>query len=136
MADSPPPPHDFTDHKQHMEWLVEREKYARSIPMIPKDLSQGSSSRALSSTVLQRALSNPFVPIGMAATVGCLIGMLAATVRRKPNQAQLYMRGRCLAQGLTVAALVGGAMFFGLKPEGVGVPDASATQISAEMNSA
>lgn len=72
----------------------------------------------------------------MAATVGCLIGMLAATVRRKPNQAQLYMRGRCLAQGLTVAALVGGAMFFGLKPEGVGVPDASATQISAEMNSA
>ncbi|VDO61723.1 unnamed protein product [Heligmosomoides polygyrus] len=97
---------------------------------------EGSSSRALSSTVLQRALSNPFVPIGMAATVGCLIGMLAATVRRKPNQAQLYMRGRCLAQGLTVAALVGGAMFFGLKPEGVGVPDASATQISAEMNSA
>ncbi|VDL80356.1 unnamed protein product [Nippostrongylus brasiliensis] len=130
---SPPPPHDFTDHKQHMEWLVEREKYARSVPMIPQDFSQGSHSKDISSTVLQRAMGNPFVPLGMAATVGCLVGMLSATLRRKPNQAQLFMRGRCVAQGLTVAALVAGAMFFGLKPEGVGVPDKPSTVFSGKF---
>uniref|UniRef100_A0A0N4VUJ1 HIG1 domain-containing protein n=1 Tax=Haemonchus placei TaxID=6290 RepID=A0A0N4VUJ1_HAEPC len=121
MTESPPPPHDFTDHKQHMQWLVEREKYAQTVPMIPQDFSKGSHSKSMSSTVLQRALSNPFVPIGMAATVGCLVGMLSATLKRKPNQAQLFMRGRCLAQGFTVAALVYGAIYFGLKPEGMGV---------------
>ncbi|KAK6026285.1 RNA polymerase Rpb5 domain protein [Ostertagia ostertagi] len=114
MPESPPPPHDFSDHKQHMEWLIEREKHApNTVPMIPRDFSKGSHSKAISSTVLQRALANPFVPIGMAATVGCLIGMLAMTVRRKPMQAQYFMRGRCLAQGFTVAALVYGAIYFG-----------------------
>ncbi|PIO66745.1 hypothetical protein TELCIR_11531, partial [Teladorsagia circumcincta] len=76
MPESPPPPHDFRDHKQHMEWLIEREKYAaNTVPMIPRDFSKGSHSKAISSTVLQRALANPFVPVGMAATVGCLIGL-------------------------------------------------------------
>ncbi|KIH57504.1 RNA polymerase Rpb5 domain protein [Ancylostoma duodenale] len=106
MPESPPPPHDFTDHKQHMKWLVEREKYSSTVPMIPQDFSQGSPNKSLSSTVLQRAMGNPFVPIGMIATVGCLIGMLNATIKRKPNRAQIYMRGRCIAQGLTVAALI------------------------------
>ncbi|KAK5983900.1 DNA-directed RNA polymerases I, partial [Trichostrongylus colubriformis] len=91
----------------------EREKYAHSVPMIPHDFSKGSHSTTLSSTVLQRALGNPFVPIGMAVTVGCLVGMLGATLNRKPHQAQLFMRGRCLAQGFTVAALVYGAIYFG-----------------------
>ncbi|PIO55570.1 hypothetical protein TELCIR_23042 [Teladorsagia circumcincta] len=40
MPESPPPPHDFRDHKQHMEWLIEREKYAaNTVPMIPRDFS-------------------------------------------------------------------------------------------------
>ncbi|CAJ0601025.1 unnamed protein product [Cylicocyclus nassatus] len=115
MSASPPPPHDFTDHEQHMKWQVEKEKYS-TVPLIPQDFSQGSNSSTISSTVLHRAMSNPFVPIGMIATVGCLIGMLSATIKRKPEKAQLYMRGRCLAQGITIAALVGGAILFGLKP--------------------
>ncbi|KAK6058378.1 hypothetical protein COOONC_04056 [Cooperia oncophora] len=82
----PPPPHDFTDHKQHMKWLVEREKYARNtVPMIPADFSKGSHSKSISSTVLQRALGNPFVPIGMAATVGCLVGLKPEGVGTPPE---------------------------------------------------
>ncbi|VDK46716.1 unnamed protein product [Cylicostephanus goldi] len=127
MPASPPPPHDFTDHEQHMKWQVEKEKYS-TVPLIPQDFSRefhlisvdvcnsdlekGSNSSSISSTVLHRAMSNPFVPIGMIATVGCLIGMLSATIKRKPEKAQLYMRGRCLAQGITIAALVGGAILF------------------------
>ncbi|EPB80362.1 hypoxia induced protein region [Ancylostoma ceylanicum] len=137
MPESPPPPHDFTDHKQHMKWLVEREKYSTTVPMIPQDFSQGSHSKSLSSTVLQRAMGNPFVPIGMIATGGCLIGMLNATIKRKPNTAQLYMRGRCLAQGLTVVALVGGAILFGLKPDGVGTTTQDAiSKFKGETNKA
>ncbi|KHJ86123.1 RNA polymerase Rpb5 domain protein [Oesophagostomum dentatum] len=112
MTDSPPPPHDFTNHEQHMKWQVEREKYA-TVPRIPQDFSKGTPNKSISSSVLQKALSNPFVPIGMGATVGCLIGMLVATIKRKPMKAQYYMRGRCIAQGLTVGALVGGAILFG-----------------------
>ncbi|CAI4227109.1 unnamed protein product [Auanema sp. JU1783] len=108
-----PEPHDFRDHKQHMIWLADRETYS-PVPLIPNDMSGGS--KAVSASVLQKAFSNPFVPIGMIATCGCLIGMLGATLKRNSKRAQFYMRGRVVAQGITVASLVCGAMWFGLTP--------------------
>uniref|UniRef100_A0A0K0DEB7 HIG1 domain-containing protein n=1 Tax=Angiostrongylus cantonensis TaxID=6313 RepID=A0A0K0DEB7_ANGCA len=114
MPESLTPSHASTDYKQHMKWLVEREKYRSAVPMIPQDFSQGSHSKRLSTTVLNRAISNPFVPLGMVATVGCLMGMALCNSKK----AQLYMRGRCLAQGLTVVALVGGALLFGIAWKG------------------
>ncbi|EFO83333.1 hypothetical protein CRE_07917 [Caenorhabditis remanei] len=122
-------PHDFRDHKAHMKWTQEKEAYRANIPMIPQDMSGGSRGQTAATTVLQKALNNPLVPLGMLATTGCLIGlflsqiftkteifsgMMVATLRRSSRDAQLFMRGRVVAQGLTVAALVGGAVMFGI----------------------
>lgn len=41
-------------------------------------------------------------------------GMMVATLRRSSRGAQYFMRGRVVAQGFTVAALVGGAVMFGI----------------------
>ncbi|VDM56935.1 unnamed protein product [Angiostrongylus costaricensis] len=98
MPESSTLSHASTDYKQHMKWLVEREKYSNAVPMIPQDFS--------------RKLLN------------------IVTVK-----AQLYMRGRCLAQGFTVVALVGGALLFGIKPEGMGVAtDVSLMSSHSEAN--
>ncbi|KAJ1346844.1 hypothetical protein KIN20_001754 [Parelaphostrongylus tenuis] len=134
MPESLPPPHDFTDYKQHMQWQVEHGKYSKAVPMIPEDFSQGSHSKKISTIIVHRAISNPFVPLGMLATVGCLLGIMKSMLKRESYKAQIYMRGRCLAQGLTVVALVGGALFYGIKPEGVGVfthPSSSSPQSEA-----
>ncbi|KJH43145.1 hypoxia induced protein region [Dictyocaulus viviparus] len=109
------PPNDSKDHMKHMQWLVETEKRPSVVPPIPPEYLRGSGGKDLHSLVLQRALANPLVPLGMVATVGCLVGMLNSVLKRESYRAQLYMRGRCLAQGFTVAALVG------IKPDGVGV---------------
>ncbi|CAI5448323.1 unnamed protein product [Caenorhabditis angaria] len=114
-------PHDFRDHAAHMQWTQERDNYKANVPLIPQDMSAGSRNVSNTSSVLQKALNNPLVPIGMATTVGCLVGMMVATLRRSSKDAQLFMRGRCLAQGFTVAALVGGAIMFG-----IGAPSESA----------
>lgn len=114
-------PHDFRDHKAHMKWTQERDDYRANVPLIPQDMSSGSRGQTASTTVLQKALNNPLVPLGMLATTGCLIGMMVATLRRSSRDAQLFMRGRVVAQGLTVAALVGGAVMFG-----IGAPTESA----------
>ncbi|CAL2039761.1 unnamed protein product [Caenorhabditis brenneri] len=107
-------PHDFRDHKAHMQWTQERDEYRANVPLIPQDMSGGSRGQTAATTVLQKALNNPLVPLGMLATTGCLIGMMVATLRRSSRDAQLFMRGRVVAQGLTVAALVGGAVMFGI----------------------
>ncbi|CAD5227507.1 unnamed protein product [Bursaphelenchus xylophilus] len=88
------------------------------VPMIPEDLLGGSSSNVNESKMYKKLTINPLVPIGMAATVGCLLGMCRATLNNNRMRAQYYMRGRCAAQFATVCFLVGGAMFLGLDPRG------------------
>uniref|UniRef100_A0A8R1DLK2 HIG1 domain-containing protein n=1 Tax=Caenorhabditis japonica TaxID=281687 RepID=A0A8R1DLK2_CAEJA len=107
-------PHDFRDHKAHMQWTQERDAIRANVPLIPQDMSGGSRGQSASSTVLQKALNNPLVPIGMLTTVGCLVGMMVSTLRRSSRDAQYFMRGRVVAQGLTIAAMVGGAVMFGI----------------------
>ncbi|XP_003743663.1 HIG1 domain family member 2A, mitochondrial [Galendromus occidentalis] len=51
---------------------------------------------------------NPFLPIGLLGTTLCLAFGLRAMMQGNRAQSQLMMRGRVLAQGATVAALVFG----------------------------
>uniref|UniRef100_A0A2R5LE53 Putative induced by hypoxia n=1 Tax=Ornithodoros turicata TaxID=34597 RepID=A0A2R5LE53_9ACAR len=57
-----------------------------------------------------KVLSNPFVPIGLIATVSCLVMGLNAMRTNQPVRSQMMMRGRVLAQGFTIAAILVGIM--------------------------
>ncbi|GMT26086.1 hypothetical protein PFISCL1PPCAC_17383, partial [Pristionchus fissidentatus] len=109
-------PHDFRDHKAHMQWQTEKNdwmKQNKGVPSIPLDMAGGSKA-ASSSVVLQKALSNPMVPAGMLLTTGCLVGMLVSALSRQNSmRTQWFMRGRIFFQGLTVAAMVTGAWMAG-----------------------
>lgn len=54
---------------------------------------------------------NPLVPIGCAATAGVLTMGLVSMVRGNNRRSQVMMRMRVAAQGLTVVAMVVGALF-------------------------
>ncbi|KAF8375178.1 hypothetical protein PRIPAC_81607 [Pristionchus pacificus] len=114
MSDSGP--HDFRDHKAHMQWQSEKNEWMKQnklVPSIPLDMAGGSKASS-SSVVMQKALSNPLVPAGMLATTGCLVGMLVSALRRQNSmRTQWFMRGRIFFQGLTVVAMVTGAWVAG-----------------------
>uniref|UniRef100_A0A7E4W7X0 HIG1 domain-containing protein n=1 Tax=Panagrellus redivivus TaxID=6233 RepID=A0A7E4W7X0_PANRE len=120
------------DRKSFLTWRVEpragpkehQQVSSRSfdtVPMLPSDvLASGGDSALAMNPVVKNALLNPFVPVGMLATVGCLCGMFKATLNRNQYRAQLYMRGRVGAQFFTVCVLVGGALWLGFNPGGLG----------------
>ena len=54
---------------------------------------------------------NPFVPLGLAATVFFLTNGLRHMALRNTEKSQMMMRGRVIAQGFTVVALVGGLFY-------------------------
>jgi len=54
---------------------------------------------------------NPFVPIGLAATVFFLANGLRHMANKNVAKQQIMMRGRVLAQSFTVLALFGGMWF-------------------------
>ena len=54
---------------------------------------------------------NLFVPIGLVLTVFCLGNGLRHMRLRNTRKSQLMMRGRVMAQGFTVVALVGGLLY-------------------------
>lgn len=68
-----------------MTWRVEerekppqkiRRNFGDIVPMIPTDMMSGSERSHEMNPLVKHALSNPFVPVGMIATVGCLFGMI------------------------------------------------------------
>uniref|UniRef100_A0A914Z3J0 HIG1 domain-containing protein n=1 Tax=Panagrolaimus superbus TaxID=310955 RepID=A0A914Z3J0_9BILA len=104
------------DHSNEKPQQKARRNFSEVVPMIPSDLMGGSERSNLMNPLVRSALTNPLVPVGMVATVGCLIGMCKATLNRNMYRAQLYMRGRVAAQFFTVCVLVGGALYLGFKP--------------------
>lgn len=52
--------------------------------------------------------SNPFVPLGLLATVTALGVGLRSMVKGQPKQSQMMMRTRVVCQGLTFAAILVG----------------------------
>eukprot|EP01135_Chromosphaera_perkinsii_P001239 Nk52_evm12s163 gene=Nk52_evmTU12s163 len=70
----------------------------------------------------RKFLENPFVPVGCFVTAGFLLGGVRAMKGGQKESSQFFMRGRVLAQGLTVVAILGGAVYAGMgsKPSSKG----------------
>lgn len=56
---------------------------------------------------IRKCKENPLVPIGAAATVGCLTMGLANLVKGDKLKQQYFMRGRVAAQGFTIVMIAG-----------------------------
>lgn len=63
----------------------------------------------------RKCSQEPFVPIGCLVTVGFLVGGLKSFRNGQTARSQLYMRGRVVAQALTIVAVSAGALM-GMKP--------------------
>ncbi|XP_037531298.1 HIG1 domain family member 2A, mitochondrial [Nematolebias whitei] len=64
---------------------------------------------------IRKTKENPFVPIGCLGTAGMLLYGLRAFHQGKTRQSQLLMRGRILAQGFTVVAVLAGVFVSAFK---------------------
>jgi len=64
---------------------------------------------------MRKTKENPFVPIGCLGTAGALMWGLRAFNQGKTRQSQLMMRGRIVAQGFTVVAIIVGVLSSALK---------------------
>ncbi|KAI6214353.1 HIG1 domain-containing protein [Aphelenchoides besseyi] len=107
-----------TESRQKRQIYQSNSLNRAGVPMIPEDLIGGSTNRVTENKVFRNMSINPLVPIGMLATVGCLIGMCKASLNNNKMRTQYYMRGRIAAQFFTVVALVGGAAYMGLDTRG------------------
>ncbi|XP_022852785.1 RING-H2 finger protein ATL48-like isoform X2 [Olea europaea var. sylvestris] len=63
----------------------------------------------------KRRVRNPFVPIGALITAGVLTAGLISFRQGNSNLGQKLMRARVVAQGATVALMVGTAYYYGEK---------------------
>lgn len=89
---------------------------------IGSDQETGQQQRDQVSTrdkFVRKFKENPFVPIGAAATTLCLAVGLVSFMRKRSDLSQTMMRGRILAQGFTVAGLIGG-LFYSAKGQAEG----------------
>lgn len=66
---------------------------------------------------LRKVKENPLVPIGMLATVGALVYGVSNFLIGNQKKQQYAMRGRVVAQGATVIALVGGLIFAAIREQ-------------------
>ncbi|NXQ54318.1 HIG2A protein, partial [Anthoscopus minutus] len=57
---------------------------------------------------LRKTRENPLVPLGCLCTVGVLAYGMICFKKGNTRRSQLMMRARVVAQGVTIAALVGG----------------------------
>lgn len=70
-----------------MTWRVQERQEAKPkarnfsdvVPMIPSDMIGGSEKSHRMNPLVKHAMANPFVPVGMVATVGCLLGRFCFT---------------------------------------------------------
>lgn len=103
---------------------------APSMPQIPFDFGQPPVIEGFNPTspgifqtetfkekFMRKFKENPFVPIGCVGTAGALMWGLRAFNQGKTRQSQLMMRGRIVAQGFTVVAIIVGVLGTALKPK-------------------
>uniref|UniRef100_A0A915CR18 HIG1 domain-containing protein n=1 Tax=Ditylenchus dipsaci TaxID=166011 RepID=A0A915CR18_9BILA len=100
--------------------MVAKEKTAEISQDIQKRISPHkdetqSEWKIFVDRVKAKSIQNPLVPIGLAATVFCLVGMGAAIKQRKSWKAQYFMRARIAAQTLTVIAAIAGQYAYSSK---------------------
>ncbi|CAA2989399.1 RING-H2 finger ATL48-like [Olea europaea subsp. europaea] len=63
----------------------------------------------------KKRVRNPFVPIGALVTAGVLTAGLISFRQGNSNLGQKLMRARVVAQGATVALMLGTAYYYGEK---------------------
>jgi len=66
----------------------------------------------------RKRIRNPLVPIGALMTAGVLTAGLVSFRRGNSQLGQVLMRARVVAQGATVALMVGTAYYYGESPWG------------------
>ncbi|VDM49283.1 unnamed protein product [Toxocara canis] len=96
------------------------EKYG-NIPAIPADIGYQSGKETggvKKGGVMQHAMGNPGVIVGMGLTALALLGMMRSSFIGDKIGAQKYMRYRIIAQFFTVSALVVGVTLFGATYKG------------------
>ncbi|XP_018531119.1 HIG1 domain family member 2A, mitochondrial [Lates calcarifer] len=79
------------------------------------DALQRNHDETFKEKLTRKTKENPFVPIGCLATAGALTYGLRTFQQGKSKQSQLFMRGRIIAQGFTVVALLVGVLTTALK---------------------
>ncbi|NXR40071.1 HIG2A protein, partial [Zosterops hypoxanthus] len=80
----------------------------------PPPLDPGSlptfTDEGFTEKFLRKTRENPLVPFGCLCTVGILAYGILCFKKGNTRRSQLMMRARVLAQGFTIAAVVGGMM--------------------------
>ncbi|KAI4336110.1 hypothetical protein L6164_014679 [Bauhinia variegata] len=69
----------------------------------------------------KKRVRNPWVPVGALVTAGVLTAGLISFRQGNSQLGQLLMRARVVAQGGTVALMVGTAYYYGENPWGTSV---------------
>ncbi|QQP56356.1 HIG1 domain family member 2A [Caligus rogercresseyi] len=109
-----------TPEKPQLNWISEPKKpseedpNANMNPLYYRDdmsfLRETTQPDSAGESLKQLFRDKPLVSIGCLATTGFLLAGLKSFYQENQGKSQLMMRGRVLAQGFTVAALVGGAL--------------------------
>lgn len=73
-------------------------------------MSTYSEEQTWRTKLKEKTKRNPFVPLFAMATFGTLVAGLAAFHRKNASLSQRLMRARVIAQGATVASMVGGGL--------------------------
>lgn len=81
-------------------------------------MSKPLTTETFSEKLVRKFSAEPLIPIGAIVTVGFLTAGLRAFHGGDSLTAQKLMRGRVLAQGFTVAAMLIGGAYLGYKPGG------------------
>ncbi len=78
-------------------------------------MSAPPADETFSEKLFRKCTNEPLVPLGTMATCYFLFNGMKAFHRGEKAKAQLLMRGRVVAQGVTVLAMAFAA-FYGMKP--------------------
>jgi len=93
------------------------EKVVGMIGLPPPKRDNGPPGETFGGKLQRKLKSDPLVPIGALCTVGFLSFGLRSFHRGNALEAQKLMRGRVIAQGVTVFIMLAGA-YAGYKPGG------------------
>uniref|UniRef100_H2XY84 HIG1 domain-containing protein n=1 Tax=Ciona intestinalis TaxID=7719 RepID=H2XY84_CIOIN len=100
--------------KQLPDDLEDLSKLSKLIgPPSPEDYKPITipEKKSFGGNFLQHCKDNPFVPLGLSATVLFLFNGLRHMRLGNRQQSQVMMRGRVMAQGFTIIALTCGAVY-------------------------
>ncbi|XP_054167533.1 HIG1 domain family member 2A-like [Oppia nitens] len=90
------------DTTKELEWIELHEKLI--------DINLKTNENFMTKSI-RKFKENPFVPIGICATTFCLVYGLICLRKGDSKTQQKMMRGRIMAQGFTVTAIISGLMY-------------------------